>query len=43
MPEQPPASIALTALGIPHRVFLHKGTVSSFEQAEVVSLTNANS
>jgi len=33
MPEQPPASIALTALGIPHRLFLHEGTVSSFEQA----------
>ena len=29
----PPASIALDALGIPHRVFFHEGTVSSFEQA----------
>jgi len=31
--ERPPASIALDALGIPHRVFYHDGTVSSFEQA----------
>lgn len=31
--ERPPASIALDALGIPHRVFFHEGTVSSFEQA----------
>lgn len=30
---KPPASIALDALGIPHRVFFHEGTVSSFEQA----------
>ena len=33
MNDQPPASIALNALGIPHRVFLHPGQVSSFEQA----------
>ena len=29
----PPASIVLTQLGIPHRVFLHEKPVSSFEQA----------
>jgi len=29
----PPASIALTQLGIPHRVFLHEQPVNSFEQA----------
>lgn len=33
MNEQPPASLALTQLGIPHRVFLHEGPVTSFEQA----------
>ncbi len=30
---KPPASLALDALGILHRVFLHEGTVDSFEQA----------
>ncbi len=30
---QPPVSKVLTALGIPHRVFRHLGTVSSLEQA----------
>jgi Cys-tRNA(Pro) deacylase len=29
----PPASLALADLGIEHRLFLHEGTVSSFEQA----------
>lgn len=29
----PPVSLALTALGIPHRVFTHPGPVSSLEQA----------
>lgn len=29
----PPVSLALTALGIPHRVFTHPGLVSSLEQA----------
>jgi Cys-tRNA(Pro)/Cys-tRNA(Cys) deacylase len=33
MDSQPPASLALTQLGIPHRVFLHEKPVSSFEQA----------
>jgi Cys-tRNA(Pro)/Cys-tRNA(Cys) deacylase len=31
--SKPPASIALEALGIPHRVFRHDGTVTTFEQA----------
>ena len=30
---QPPASIALDQLGIPHRVFRHEKPVTSFEQA----------
>jgi len=30
---QPPASIALDQLGIPHRLFQHKTPVTSFEQA----------
>jgi Cys-tRNA(Pro) deacylase len=30
---KPPASHALESLGIDHRLFLHEGTVSSFEQA----------
>lgn len=29
----PPVSIALTEMGIPHRVFQHNGSVSSLEQA----------
>jgi Cys-tRNA(Pro)/Cys-tRNA(Cys) deacylase len=33
MTEQPPASVALEALNIPHRIFVHEGTVTSFEQA----------
>ncbi len=33
MTEQPPASIALKKLNIPHRVFVHKSPVTSFEQA----------
>ncbi len=33
MTEQPPASIALKKLNIPHRVFTHKSPVISFEQA----------
>jgi len=33
MPEQPPASIALETLNIPHRVFRHETLVTSFEQA----------
>lgn len=33
MDSQPPASLALTALGIPHRVFHHVQPVQSFEQA----------
>ena len=33
MDSRPPASIALDALGIEHRVFIHGGSVSSFEQA----------
>jgi len=32
-PTPPPASIALTALDIPHRVFTHTGPVHSLEQA----------
>ena len=31
--NQPPASVALDELGIPHRTFFHKGVVTSFEQA----------
>ncbi|HET9909444.1 MAG TPA: YbaK/EbsC family protein [Anaerolineales bacterium] len=31
--NQPPASVALEALGIPHRIFTHEGSVTSFEQA----------
>ena len=31
--SKPPASVALDALGIEHRVFIHEGPVSSFEQA----------
>jgi Cys-tRNA(Pro)/Cys-tRNA(Cys) deacylase len=30
---KPPASIVLEGLGIPHRIFFHEGTVTSFEQA----------
>ena len=33
--SQPPASIALDALGIPHRVFRHEKPVSSFEEAAI--------
>lgn len=33
MTEQPPVSLALEQLGIPHRVFRHAGPVSSLEQA----------
>jgi len=33
MDIKPPASLALDSLGIEHRVFLHEGPVSSFEQA----------
>ena len=33
MTEQPPASLALNQLGIPHRVFKHAAPVTSFEQA----------
>jgi Cys-tRNA(Pro)/Cys-tRNA(Cys) deacylase len=33
MVDKPPASIALENLGIPHRIFLHPGPVTSFEQA----------
>ena len=33
MPEQPPASIALEKLNIPHQVFKHETPVNSFEQA----------
>lgn len=33
MTETPPVSIALTELGIAHRVFRHPGPVSSLEQA----------
>src|SRR6266508_6743973 len=31
--DQPPASIALEKLSIPHRVFKHETPVTSFEQA----------
>ncbi len=31
--DNPPASIALEALGIPHQVFRHNGPVNSLEQA----------
>lgn len=31
--EQPPASIALEKLNIPHRIFQHEAPVTSFEQA----------
>lgn len=31
--NKPPADIALEGLGIPHRLFSHEGTVTSFEQA----------
>lgn len=33
MTDQPPASIALEGLHIPHRVFVHKKPVTSLEQA----------
>ncbi len=33
MDSAPPASLALTQLGIPHRVFTHETPVTSFEQA----------
>lgn len=33
--SQPPASIALDAIGIPHRVFRHERPVSSFEEAAI--------
>jgi Cys-tRNA(Pro)/Cys-tRNA(Cys) deacylase len=33
MTDQPPASIALEKLNIPHQVFRHQGQVSSLEQA----------
>ena len=33
MDHQPPASIALDQLGIPHRIFQHQTPVTSFEQA----------
>lgn len=33
MTEQPPVSLALEQLGIPHRVFWHAGQVTSLEQA----------
>lgn len=33
MTEQPPASIALEKLNIPHRLFIHEKPVMSFEQA----------
>ena len=32
-PNQPPASLALDAMGIEHRVFIHEKPVSSFEEA----------
>ncbi len=31
--EQPPVSIALEKLGVPHRIFRHETPVTSFEQA----------
>jgi Cys-tRNA(Pro)/Cys-tRNA(Cys) deacylase len=33
MTEQPPASIALEKLNIPHKIFIHEKPVTSFEQA----------
>jgi len=33
MSEQPPVSIALEKLGIPHRIFRHENPVASLEQA----------
>lgn len=33
MTDQPPASIALEKINIPHRVFRHETSVTSFEQA----------
>jgi Cys-tRNA(Pro)/Cys-tRNA(Cys) deacylase len=33
MTEQPPASIALEKLNIPHQIFIHEMPVTSFEQA----------
>jgi len=33
MDSKPPASLALDKLGIKHRIFLHEGSVTSFEQA----------
>ena len=33
MTQKPPASLALDSLGIEHRLFLHEGPVTSFEQA----------
>ncbi len=33
MPEDPPVSLELQRLGIPHRVFRHPGVVTSLEQA----------
>ncbi len=33
MTNQPPASIALEKLNIPHRVFIHERSLNSFEQA----------
>lgn len=33
MDSKPPASLALDELGIEHRIFLHEGPVTSFEQA----------
>lgn len=32
-PNKPPVSLALDALGVPHRVFRHAGPVTSLEQA----------
>lgn len=32
-PTQPPASLALDAMGIEHRVFIHEQPVTSFEEA----------
>ncbi len=33
MPTPPPVSVALAALNIPHRLFVHSGAVASLEQA----------
>lgn len=33
MSDQPPVSLVLTRMGIPHRVFRHEGHVTSLEQA----------